>query len=182
MTEADCTVQQGRPKDAESRIAKERETYDRLDKLGINYSRVDHASADTIEQCAQIGKVLGAPICKNLFLCNTQKTTFYLLLMPGDKPFKTKLLSPQLGCSRLSFAPAEYMEQLINCTAGSASVLGLFYDRECRVQLLMDKDLLNEKYFGCHPCVNTSSIGIETSQLLERILPACGHSPIFVEL
>jgi Ala-tRNA(Pro) deacylase len=153
-----------------------------LDRLHIPYTRVDHDTANTMEDCAVISDVLGIRICKNLVLCNRQKTAFYLLTMPEDKPFVTKNLSHQIGSSRLSFAPAEDMERLIGCTPGSASVLGLMNDTEHQVKLLMDKDVYEAEWFGCHPCKNDGSLRIKTADLLNRFLPHTGHTVTVVEL
>ena len=156
--------------------------YDALESLNIPYQRVSHEEIGTIEGTFEIAEVLGVKIAKNLFLCNSQKTDFYLLVMPGEKPFKTKFLSPQLGCSRLSFAPSEFMEEYLGCTPGSASVLGLIFDRQIKVRLIIDKDLLKDEYFGCHPCLNSSSLKIKMSDILEKFLPNFHHTPTFVEL
>ena len=168
-------LENGRPKNAENRLSKEIKVYDFLDELGIEYQRVDHDVADTMEVCEEIDKVLGAMICKNLFLCNRQQTVFYLLLMPGDKPFKTKDLSAQIESSRLSFASAENMEKYLDITPGSVSVMGLMNDREKAVNLLIDEDVLKAEFFGFHPCINTSSIKIKTADLLDKIIPALAH-------
>ncbi len=168
-------LEQGRPQNCSERLPKERRVYDLLDELGIDYARIDHAPAMTMELCMEIDRVLGAAICKNLFLCNRQGTAFYLLMMPGDKPFKTKELSAQINSARLSFATAEQMEELLDITPGSVSVLGLMNDRERCVRLLVDEDLLADEYIGCHPCINTSSLRIRTEDLTHRILPAMGH-------
>lgn len=174
----------GRPEDPAGRLEKELRVYDFLDELGVFYQRVDHEAAMTMEACEEIDRVLGddTSICKNLFLCNRQETVFYLLLMPGDKPFKTKDLSAQINSSRLSFARSEYMEQYLDITPGSVSVLGLMNDKEKKVQLLIDEDIMKERYFGCHPCINTSSLKFLTSDLKEKILPALEHAPIMVKL
>ena len=172
----------GRPETNEGRLPKEVRVYDFLDSLGIDYQRVDHEEAMTMEVCAAIDETLEATICKNLLLCNRQATAFYLLMLPGDKVFKTSVLSKQIGSSRLSFASAEAMEQFLDITPGSVSVMGLMNDKENRVQLLMDKDILKGEYFGCHPCINTSSLKIKTADLMEKIIPAMGHEPTFVEL
>ena len=161
---------------------KELRVYDFLDRLQVPYYRVDHEPAMTMEACLEVDKALGAPMCKNLFLCNRQQTDFYLLLMPGDKPFKTKDLSAQIGSSRLSFADAEHMEQYLDITPGSVSVLGLMNDKEKKVRLLIDRDLLKEEYIGCHPCVNTSSLKIAVRDLTDVILPAIAHTFQIVEL
>lgn len=161
----------GRPLDETGRLTKEIETYDLLDSLGVEYDRIDHEAAYTMEVCEEIDKVLGGKTCKNLFLCNRQKTDFYLLLMPGDKPFKTKDLSAQIGSSRLSFAGEDDMLELLNLTPGSVTILGLMYDKENRVKLLVDEEVLEDEYFGCHPCINTSSIKMKTSDVFEKIIP-----------
>ena len=172
----------GRPETNEGRLPKEIRVYDLLDSLGISFERVDHAPAMTMEVCAAIDEVLEATICKNLLLCNRQGTAFYLLMLPGNKVFKTSVLSKQIGSSRLSFASAEAMEQFLDITPGSVSVMGLMNDHENRVQLIMDQDVLKGEYIGCHPCINTSSLRFKTADLMEKILPAMGHEPIFVDL
>ena len=172
----------GRPASAEGRLDKEMAVYDLLDKLEIPFTRVDHEVAMTIEDCQGVDQLLGIEICKNLVLCNTQKTKFYLLLMPGDKQFKTKDLSKQIGSSRLSFAPAEYMEKLLNVTPGSATVMALMNDPENQVQLIIDEDVAAQEEFGCHPCINTSSLKMNTADVLQKFLPAVHHEAIFVKL
>lgn len=173
---------QGRPETNEGRLDKEIRVYDFLDNLGVSYGRIDHEAAMTMEACAQIDAVLDATICKNLLLCNRQKTAFYLLMMPGDKPFKTKELSAQIGSSRLSFADAEFMEEFLDITPGSLSVMGLMNDKDHRVRLLMDEDVTKGEYIGFHPCINTSSLRLKTRDLMEKIIPAMGHEPTMVVL
>lgn len=173
-------LENGRPANQEGRLAKELRTYDFLDGLGISYGRIDHPAAETMELCREIDLALGATICKNLFLCNRQKTDFYLLMIPGDKVFKTKDISAQIGSARLSFADASFMEEFLDITPGSVSVLGLMNDRDRRVRLLIDRDLLTGEFIGCHPCVNTSSLKLNTKDLLDAIIPALDHEPTFV--
>ena len=170
----------GRPK--EQRESREMAAYDFLDSLGIEYTRADHERADTMESCLEIDEVLGFEICKNLFLCNRQKTDFYLLLMPGSKPFKTKELSGQLGVARLSFGSAEDLQAHLGLLPGSVSVLGLLNDPEREVRLLIDRDLLGCERFGCHPLVNTSTLTFTTRELLDVVIPALGHTPTVVDL
>ena len=169
------TLFQGRPADCTGRLEKEIRCYDLLDSLNIPYQRIDHEAAMTMEACAAIDEALEATICKNLLLCNRQCTDFYLLLIPGDKVFKTKDLSAQIGSSRLSFASAEYMEQYLDITPGSVSILGLMNDKENHVQLLIDEDVLKGEYLGCHPCINTSSLRLRTVDVVEKLIPAMGH-------
>ena len=175
-------LENGRPADCSGRLPKEIRTYDLLDSLGVAYQRIDHEAAMTMEACAAIDEVLDATICKNLLLCNRQCTAFYLLMIPGNKTFKTSVLSKQIGSSRLSFADAEYMERFLDITPGSVSVLGLMNDHEHHVQLLIDEDVLKGEFFGCHPCINTSSLRLRTSDLMEKIIPAMGHEPRIVSL
>lgn len=173
---------EGRPADCSNRLEKEIRVYDFLDQLGVPYQRVDHEPAMTMEACAAVDEVLGTAMCKNLLLCNRQNTDFYLLLLPGDKPFKTKDLSKQIGSSRLSFAAGEFMEEFLDITPGSLSILGLINDKDNRVQLLIDEDVLKAEYIGCHPCINTSSLRIFTEDLTQKIIPAMGHTPRLVTL
>ena len=172
----------GRPENEIGRLAKEIRVYDMLDSLGVSYQRVDHEAAMTMEACAEIDKVLDATTCKNLLLCNRQKTDFYLLLMPGDKAFQTKELSAQLGVSRLSFASPEAMEEYLDITPGSLSIMGLMNDKDFHVKLVIDKPVLEGEYIGFHPCINTSSLRLKTGDLVEKIIPAMKHTPTVVKL
>ena len=176
------TLENGRPADCAGRLAKEIRCYDLLDKLQVPYQRIDHEAAMTMDACRAIDLALNATICKNLLLCNRQRTAFYLLMIPGQKSFRTSVLSKLIGSSRLSFAPAEDMEAFLDITPGSVSVLGLMNDRENHVKLLMDREVLQGEYFGCHPCINTSSLRIATRDLMEKILPAMGHQPQVLDL
>ena len=173
---------QGRPADISGRLEKEIRVYDFLDRLCISYERVDHEPAMTMEACQAVDEALGTAMCKNLFLCNRQQTDFYILLIPGDKVFKTKDLSAQLGVSRLSFASGEFMEEFLDITPGSLSVLGLMNDKDHRVRLVIDKPVLEGKFIGVHPCINTSSLRLKTTDLLEKIIPAMDHTATIVEL
>ena len=175
-------LENGRPADTTGRLEKEIRTYDFLDALQVPYQRIDHETLMTIEACKDVDKVLDAVICKNLFLCNRQETNFYLLLMPADKPFRTKEITSQLGCARLSFASEDAMEQLLQLTPGSATIFGLMHDTENRVQLLVDRDLLGEATFGCHPCINTSTIRMQTSDVFDKLTTALHHPYTIVTL
>ncbi|MBR5516165.1 MAG: prolyl-tRNA synthetase associated domain-containing protein [Clostridia bacterium] len=175
-------LQTGRPEELSGRLEKEIRTYDLLDSLNIEYTRVDHEVLPTIEACMEVDKALGIHICKNLLLCNRQKTDFYILLMPGDKKFNTKDLSAQLGTARLSFADGSFMEEFLDITPGSLSVFGLMNDKENRVRLLIDRDITKEEYFAAHPCINTSSLKIKFSDLTEKFLPAVKHEATVVDL
>lgn len=172
----------GRPTDNTGREEKEMKVYDLLDALKMEYFRTDHEKADTMEACNEIDRILETLVCKNLFLCNRQKTQFYLLMMPGDKPFKTKELSSQINSARLSFASEEDMVKYLNIRPGSVSVMGLMNDTEHQVQLLIDEDVLKGEHLGCHPCVNTSSLKLKTSEVMNIFLPAVGHEAIIVKL
>ncbi|MCR5421937.1 MAG: prolyl-tRNA synthetase associated domain-containing protein [Lachnospiraceae bacterium] len=172
----------GRPGNTEGRLPREVRTYDLLDSLGIEYKRTDHEQADNMEACFEIDAVLGVVICKNLFLTNRQKSAFYLLMMPGDKKFKTKELSAQINSARLSFASPEDMLKYLDIEPGSVSIMGLMNDKDNAVKLLIDEDVLKEEYLGCHPCVNTSSLRIRTEDVINTFLPAVGHDHRTVHL
>lgn len=175
-------LQKGRPADTTGRLDKEIRTYDLLDRLGVEYDRVDHAPAMTMEDCKEVDEILESMVCKNLFLCNRQETAFYLLMIPDTKVFHTKDLSAQIGSARLSFAKPEYMEKFLDITPGSVSVLGLMNDKEQQVKLLIDEEVLDSEYFGCHPCINTSSLRMRTADLIEKVLPAMEHDFVKVKL
>lgn len=172
----------GRPNDINCRLNKEQKCYELLDKLNIDYYRVDHEPLMTMEACEEVDKILESMVCKNLFLCNSQKTKFYLLMMPGDKKFVTKNLSKQIGSSRLSFAKPEHMEKYLDITPGSVSVLGLMNDKDNVVQLLIDQDVLDCEYIGCHPCINTSSLKLNRNDLINIVLKEIKHDFITVKL
>ncbi|WP_288318415.1 prolyl-tRNA synthetase associated domain-containing protein [Xylanibacter caecicola] len=194
------TIYKGRPEDFDGRQERERRVYELLDGIGVEYDRLDHEAAMTMEVCAEINAAFGrmtleefklesseertrhAIICKNLFLCNKQRTRFYLLMIPGDKKFLTKNLSAQINSARLSFAGEEDMLRYLDITPGSVSVMGLMNDKDNAVQLLIDSDVLKSEYVGCHPCINTSSLRMRTRDLIEKILPAIHHEPIIVTL
>lgn len=175
-------LENGRPETNEEREEKEIRVYDMLDELGVSYQRVDHEAAFTMEACEEIDGTLQAMTCKNLFLCNRQKTKYYLLLIPGDKVFKTKELSKQIGSARLSFGSPEAMEEMLGVTPGSATIMGLMNDPEHKVQLLVDEDVLKEEEFGCHPCVNTSSLRLKTADVFGKVLEHFGHEMVKVHL
>ena len=179
----ELTLVKGRPATNDGRLEKEIRTYDLLDSLGVEYERVDHEEANTMEACLAIDEVLApAVICKNLFLCNAQKTKFYLLMIREDKKFLTKDISKQINSARLSFGPAEYMEQFLDIAPGSVSVLGLMNDKENNVALLVDEDVLKAEYFGCHPCINTSSLRLKIADVFGPFLTAVGHGYTVVKL
>ena len=172
----------GRPENLDGRLPREVRTYDYLDNLGIVYKRTDHEPANNMEACNEIDAVLGVQICKNLFLCNRQKTSFYLLLMPGDKKFKTKELSAQINSARLSFAEPEDILKYLDIEPGAVSIMGLINDKDHKVQLLIDEDVLKDEYLGCHPCVCTSSLKMKTEDVIQTFLPSTGHGYRIVHL
>ena len=171
---------EGRPQD--KKIDKEERVYDLLDQLNIDYQRIDHEEANTMEICLEIEKTLKSTICKNLFLVNSNKSQYYLLMLKENKKFKTKMISKQINSSRLSFGSDEKMLEYLDITPGSVSLLGLMNDHDFKVQLLMDKDLLQDEYLGRHPCINTSSLRIKMKDVFEKIIPSLHHEPIFVEV
>lgn len=171
----DATLYEDIP-DSVGRREREMEVYRLLKSLEIPFQRMDHEPMATIEACRGVDEILGIHMCKNLFLCNSQKTVFYLLLMPGEKKFKTKELSKQIGSARLSFAPEEFMEEYLHISPGAVSVMGLMNDKENHVNLLIDEDVLKEEFLGCHPCVNTASLKLRTKEVLSKFLPFVGHT------
>lgn len=169
------TLKNGRPEDCSGRLYKEIRVYDMLDAAGVEYQRIDHEAVYTMGECEERETLLNAKICKNLFLCNRPKTHFYMLMIPGDKKLKMKELSKQLGLPHLSFADEKYMEEFLDITPGSVSIMGLMNDKDNRVELLVDEDVINSEYLGCHPCINTTSLRLKTKDVFEKILPIMRH-------
>ena len=176
------TLQNGRPKDCTGRLDKEIRVYDLLDSAGIEFQRIDHEAVYTIGECKERETLLNAKICKNLFLCNRSRTNFYLLMIPGEKKLKMKELSEQLGLSHLSFASEKDMEEFLDITPGSVSIMGLMNDKDNKVQLLVDEDVINSEYLGCHPCINTTSLRLKTMDVFEKLLPILEHDFVTVKL
>lgn len=172
----------GRPENCDGRLAKEIAVYDFLDSLKIPYRRVDHDPADTIADCVEIEKVIGVGICKNLFVRNRTGTEYYMIMMSGHKQFRTAEVSKKLGTSRLSFASRQEMEQMLDVTPGSVSVMALKNDTAGRVKLCIDRDIINGEYIRCHPCINTSTLKIRTEDLLRCFLQKVKHTPRIIDI
>lgn len=156
--------------------------YDFLDGLGLEYKVLRHPAAFSIEECNRVRDIVKAPVFKNLFLTNKQQSRFYLLVMPGEKVFKTKYLSAQINSARLSFADENHMMRFLGVTPGSVTPFGLIHDREHNVNLLLDEDLKKYPVFACHPCTNTASVIMRFDDLISKVIPATGHAFQWVSL
>lgn len=176
----DKTIYTTRPVD--NRLDKENRVYDLLEKLNIEFQRVDHDATSSISECEEVEALLNINICKNLFLCNSKKDEFYLLMMPGNKTFKSREVANQIGSTRLSFASDDYMKEFLNLTPGSVSILGLMNDKNNKVKALIDEELLKEEYLGFHPCINTSSLKIKTSDIFDKFLETINHKPTYLKI
>ena len=174
----DRTIEKNRPETAAGTT--EEAIYDVLEKLGIEFSRLDRIEGDS--ESEEVYGILGIRHLKNLLLCNAQKTNFYLLVMPADVPFKSSVLSKQLGTSRFSFAPEEYLMQFLHAKSGTSSILGLIFDKEHSVKLVIDERILDEKYFGCLPCTDSASLKFERDDILVKLLAFTGHSYTVVRM
>lgn len=180
-TEESLELFNGRPR-PDMCIEVEKQTYDFLDGLGIEYNTLKHPSAFTIEECNRVREIVKAPVFKNLFLTNKQQSKFYLLVMPGEKVFKTKYLSAQINSARLSFADEDHMKRYLGVTPGSVTPLGLINDREHVVNLLLDEEIKNYPVFACHPCINSASVIMKLEDLTSKVIPATGHNYQWVTL
>ena len=174
-------VYRGVPKDIDSRQEKERKCYDFLSKLGIDYEVVDHEEASDMDRCREIESVLGVKICKNIMLCNRQESRFFIFMMPGDKKYITKEFSKKIGMSRLSFAKEKYLKEFLNVSSGSVSVLALLNDTDNKVELVIDRDVIQQDHIRCHPCVNTSTLKIKTEDFLNKIIPALKKEVMIID-
>ena len=179
--EKDYQLFTGRPQNAEC-IPMEEKVYDFLDNLGIDYKTLKHPAAFTIEECNKVRDKVNAPVFKNLFLTNKQQTNFYLLVMPGEKVFKTKYLSAQINSARLSFANEDFMKQYLGVTPGSVTPLGLINDKDKTVKVLFDRDVLAYDEFACHPCINSATVILRLKDMSDKVVPATGHDITWVTL
>ena len=155
---------------------------DYLKNLGIEFSVISHDAAETLEKCAEIEKIIGGKICKNLFLQTTTGSVHYLLMMSSKKKFVTKEVSKLLGSSRLSFASGEKMEEMLGTSSGSLSITSLVFDKDKKVKLAIDKDVISEEYICCHPCDCTATLKIKTSDVTDILIPSLGVAPIIIDI
>lgn len=152
-----------------------------LDNLGINYKKIEHSPAATMEECKKIEEILDNAICKNLLLRTTNGSAYYLLILRNDKQFVTSRISKLLGSSRLSFASGEEMESLLNTTPGSLSILSLIFDKEKKIKLAVDRDAVENEFFCCHPCDNTATLKIKASDITDIFIPSLEIKPVIIE-
>ena len=153
-----------------------------LETLRIPYRMVEHPADGAMEDLVAVEERLGVRICKNLFLCNRQKTVFYLLLIPADKRFKTSVVSKLIGSSRLSFGEEDKLYELLGVRPGSITPLGLVFDEAHQVNLLIDREVLALEEIGMHPLVNTASIAMKTEDLMNVYFPFTGHEPQILDI
>ena len=158
----------------------QRRVYAALERLAIPFGRIDNDPAVTMEDCIAIDQALGVPTVKTLLLCNRQQTMFYLYVMPGDKPFSTKDFGAALQISRVSFAPAEMLQEFLGTEVGATTPLSLVSDTENRVRLIIDKAAVAPESVGCPDGTTTCYMRIRTADLLEKFIPATNHTPTFI--
>ena len=176
ISEVMTTFPEGRVSDTEEKV------YSKLRELGIGFERVDNDSISTMEECAEVGEVLGTDICKSILACTRNKSEYYLIILPGDKRFVSKLASKAVGSSRLSFASPEDMQELLGTTPGNASPLAVINDCDGKVKLVIDRELAEDEHIACNTGANTTHIRFSTGDLIDKILPAFDHIPEIVEI
>lgn len=135
-----------------------------------------------MEECKEVDQALQTEIRKSIFLCNQKKTSFFLVVLPADKQLDTATLGKKIGVSKLSFAPEADMEKYLGQKPGAASVMGLVNDEDEYVQLIVDKEVADEEWFGCNPGINTAHLKMKTEDLLKKFLPKIYHKAKIVEL
>lgn len=156
--------------------------YQTLVKLHIPFERVHTDEAITMEDCTQIDATLKMKMVKTLFLCNRQKTNYYLFITCGTKPFRSKDFSNALGVPRVSFAPVDKMEELLQTKVGAATVFSALLDKNQQVQIVFDKDVLAEEWYGCSDGTTTGYMKVRTAQILHEFLTFAGHTPAVIEV
>ena len=160
----------------------QRMTYESLADLQIPFERVETDETITMEDCTQINQKLDMEMVKTLFLCNRQKTAFYLFVTTADKPFNSKNYSKELGIPRVSFAPAELMENILGVKIGAATVFGALMDKDGLVQIVFDQDILSEEWYGCSDGTNTGYMKIKTEHIIENFLTYTNHIPTIIQI
>lgn len=160
----------------------EEKVYETLEELKIPYYRVETEPLISMEDCLVINEKLQMKTVKTLFLCNQQKTKFYLCIMPGDKRFDCKVFSRALQIARVSFGSEQLMNELLETQIGACSIFSALIDKENKVQIVIDQDVLKEEDYGCSDGTTTGYMKIKTKDVLEKILPYAHHTPIIVTL
>ncbi len=167
---------------ADYKTALQQNVYQTLEYLQIPFDRVDTAEAITMEDCVEINKKLDMDMVKTLFLCNRQQTKFYLFITKGDKPFHAKDFSHALGISRVSFAPAEKMETMLGTKIGAATVFSMLLGTAASVNVIFDKEVLEDAYYGCSDGTTTGYLKIKTELITTKFLPYVKHRAIVIEV
>ncbi len=160
----------------------EENVYTKLNELNIQFDRVDNDTVEAMEECVEISNKLGAEIRKTIIVCNEKKTQFYLVVLPAEKRFDSKLFRDKMGCSRVSFAKAEDMQEILGVVPGSATIMSVINDKDNIVKVAIDKEVADSEFFACNTGENTRHIKIKTSDLLNVFLPNVNHEPTIIEL
>lgn len=163
-------------------MSNQQKVMEKLRDLCIPFEAYYHAAAHTMEDCLALPYATpDVTFCKNILLCNRQKTEFFLYITLPDKPFRTADVSKLLGVSRLSFAPNETLPTLLQLESGSLSPLALWFDDDAKIKLVLDNDILSGKRIAFHPCDNTATVIFTQEVFRQQVLPALAHSPIYLQ-
>ncbi|MBT2259785.1 YbaK/EbsC family protein (plasmid) [Priestia megaterium] len=157
-------------------------TYLALQQLNIPFQRVDTDEAITMDDCTLINNKLNMKMVKTLFLCNRQQTSFYLFITKGDKPFRSKDFSSALNIARVSFAPEELMKEMVGTKIGAATVFSALLDKNNNVQIVFDKDVMSEEWYGCSDGTTTGYMKVKTEQIINDFLPYTNHKVSIIEV
>ncbi|MBO5495601.1 MAG: prolyl-tRNA synthetase associated domain-containing protein [Eubacterium sp.] len=160
----------------------QQKVYETLDALEIPFERVDNTPAVTMEDCIEIDEKLKVKTVKTLFLCNRQKTAFYLFVTAGDKPFVTKDFGKALGVSRVSFAPAELLDSMLDTKPGATTVLSTVLDTDNSIRVVIDSEVTGYEYYGCTDGTATSYMRLKTEDVLNKYLPYTNHEYTVIEV
>lgn len=153
-----------------------------LEKLGIDFTRVENEPAVSMEDCKNIDKAFGEETIKTIFLTNRQKTKFYLLSMPASKPFITKDFGSALEIPRVSFADGELLLEMLGTPHGAATPLSIIRDEENKILMVIDEDIMKKEKLVVTDSTLHGYICLKGKDLVEKFLPVSGHQPILVKL
>ncbi|MFT4095883.1 MAG: prolyl-tRNA synthetase associated domain-containing protein [Rhodoblastus sp.] len=139
-----------------------------------------HPAAPTVAAAMEHWKNIPGAHAKNLFFKDAGGR-LWLLTALAERRLDLKALPKTLGSKRLSFGSAQLLEEVLGVTPGSVTPLAALRDREGRVTVALDADLMRSEIVNVHPLVNTATIGMRPEELT-AFLTQCGHTPLTVEL
>lgn len=160
---------------------REKIVYEMFDKLGIVYKKYEHKAVYTIEEAKELNIDMPGRHCKNIFICDRKKRSFFLIILPEDKKLDFRIIENKLSYKGLRFAPEEMLHKYLGVEAGSVTPFGLINDIGKKVEVIVDKDIITADYVSFHPNVNTSTVTIAVEDF-NKFLQWCENKLRYIDL